>query len=644
MEYPVTYEEGFLIREIGSIATKADVAITELIANAHDAGALEVKIIIPDETENYITIEDNGCGLTHKQFEDRWLKLRYDRHKHQGSYVQFPTDNETTRRRLAFGRNGVGRHAGLCFDDSYEVETWRDGQLNKYVLEVDSGKNPIRVQSHTSKEKSGHGTKIKIIAKRNLVSESVLSDIISARFLFNPEFKVYLNGKLISLAEHPGIIKEEVINPIGDIKIKLTLIDSSMVARNSNQHGVAFWLGGRLLGDPSWNIKGNQVIDGRRSFAKRYTVIAETDDLLNYIEADWSGFKNDFSAISEISNKISAFVKTCYLELSKKEIDETRKIVIETNKEEIKELPVLARKELYDFIDQILSENPDIKIELLELAFRAAINLEKSRSGISLLYKLTHISSGDVDSVNSLLDEWCISDAMSILSEIDSRMKIIDAIERLSSDHSVDELHTLHPIIEKARWVFGPEFDTPEYSSNKGLRKTMETVFKNKYKKKNFQNSANRPDIVVGENQSISSLGLEEFDHEIKKTKKVLLIELKKGGFEIGRGEMTQAQHYVEDIYLAGVGSSQPFIKAFVVGDTIDMFASRFQVVGSSRDNSYGEVQALTYNELVRTAEARLFSLKEKIESRYEKIGSDNLLSEVLDSPAQNKLQLAPVV
>lgn len=644
MEYSVTYEEGFLIREIGSIATKADVAITELIANAHDAGALEVKIIIPDETESYITIEDNGCGLTHKQFEGRWLKLRYDRHKHQGSYVQFPTDNETTRRRLAFGRNGVGRHAGLCFDDSYEVETWRDGQLNKYVLEVDSGKNPIRVQSHTSKEKSGHGTKIKIIAKRNLVSESVLSDIISARFLFNPEFKVYLNGKLISLAEHPGIIKEEVISPIGDIKIKLTLIDSSVVARNSNQHGVAFWLGGRLLGDPSWNIKGNQIIDGRRSFAKRYTVIAETDDLLNYIEADWSGFKNDFSAISEISNKISEFVKTCYLELSKKEIDETRRIVIETNKEEIKELPVLARKELYDFIDQILNENPDIKIELLELAFRAAINLEKSRAGISLLYKLTHISSGDVDSVNSLLDEWCISDAMSILSEIDSRMKIIDAIERLSSDHSVDELHTLHPIIEKARWVFGPEFDTPEYSSNKGLRKTMETVFKNKYKKENFQNSANRPDIVVGENQSISSLGLEEFDHEIKKTKKVLLIELKKGGFEIGRGEMTQAQHYVEDIYLAGVDSSQPFIKAFVVGDTIDMFASRFQVVGSSRENSYGEVQALTYNELVRTAEARLFSLKEKIESRYEKIGSDNLLSEVLDSPAQNKLQLAPIV
>jgi signal transduction histidine kinase len=120
MEYPVTYEDGFLIREIGSIATRADVAITELIANAHDAGASQVKIIYPDEKDNLITIEDNGVGLSEEEFETRWLKLRYDRRKHQGPFVEIPQDNKLTKKRLAFGRNGVGRHAGLCFDDSYK--------------------------------------------------------------------------------------------------------------------------------------------------------------------------------------------------------------------------------------------------------------------------------------------------------------------------------------------------------------------------------------------------------------------------------------------------------------------------------------------------------------------------------------------
>ncbi len=636
-----TFEDGFLINEIGSIATKADVAITELIANAHDAGALEVKIVLPEAYNEYIIVEDNGCGLTHKQFTDRWLMLRYDRRKHQGVFVSKLATNTTTAKRLAFGRNGIGRHAGLCFNNSYEVETWRDGTSNKYTISLDSGTSPIKVDQLPSEEKQGHGTRIKTLLTKNLVSEATLSEIISARFLFNPEFKVYLNDSLVSLSEHPGVIREETINPIGSIQLKLTLIDSSVVAKNTNQHGVAFWIAGRLLGEPSWNIKGKQVIDGRRSFARRYTVIAETDDLLNHIQADWSGFRNDFTGISVISDEIALFVRTCFLELSKKDIEITRRTVLDSNKSEIIELPKLARKEILEFIDQILIESPDIKIELLEVALKAAINLEKSRSGIQLLYKLTNISPEESDSMNALLDEWCVSDAMNILSEIDTRIKIIDAIERLSSDSSVDELHTLHPLIEKARWVFGPEFDTPEYSSNKGLRTTMETVFKTKFTKGQFINSANRPDIVVGENQSISSLGLDEFHDELKLTKKVLLIELKKGGFNIGRSEMNQAVGYVEDIWHAGVGSSQPFIKAFVVGDTIDPKVSKFQEIRTNKENSIGVVQALTYYELVKSAEARLFSLKEKIESRYESINTEDLLSELTGNPTQTTLKLA---
>ena len=641
MTYSVTYEEGFLIREIGSIGTKSDIAITELIANAHDAGASKVSIIIPSDYDQYITVEDNGIGLTNSEFEQRWLKLRYDRRRHQGSFVEVPEGNEVVRKRLAFGRNGVGRHAGLCFDDSYFVETWKNGESNSYNLQLSDGSQPIKVIDSSNCQKDGHGTKIKVLVKRNLISEQELSEIISARFLFNPEFKVKINGKQVCLLEHPGIVRTHLINPIGNIKIKLTLVDSSAVSRTSNQHGVAFWLGGRLLGNPSWSIQGNQILDGRKSFAKRYTLIAESDDLLDYIEADWSGFKSDFTSLGVITNYISLFVKTCYLELSKGEIDRAKREVINIHKSDIKDLPHLARKELYDFIDQILTENPDIKPELLELAFRAAINLEKSRAGVALLHKLTSISCEDAEAVDSILQEWCVSDALSILSEIDSRIKVVEAIERLSNDHSVDELHTLHPLIEKARWVFGPEFDTPEYSSNKGLIKTMDTVFKIKHKKKNFLNSANRPDIVVGENSSLSTLGLEQFEEEIKKTKKVLLIELKKGGFKIGREEMTQAKYYVDDIWHAGVGSSRPYIKAYVVGDTIDNFTGKFETVGSDKENQYGEVHALTYSEMVRTAEARLFSLKEKIESRYKGLEQDKLLNELLATPVQESFDLA---
>ena len=36
--------------------------------------------------------------------------------------------------------------------------------------------------------------------------------------------------------------------------------------------------------------------------------------------------------------------------------------------------------------------------------------------------------------------------------------------ERLS-----DELHELQPIFEKALWIFGPDYDTIQYTSNKPL-------------------------------------------------------------------------------------------------------------------------------------------------------------------------------
>ncbi len=639
MDYSVTYEENFLIREIGTIASKADIALTELIANAHDAGASEVRIKLPSDLKGLLTVEDNGVGLTNKEFENRWLRLRYDRRKHQGIFVDTPKDSTLVRRRLAFGRNGVGRHAGLCFNDSYTVETWTKGEVNTYDLALSVGRQPIDVINHIKNQKSGHGTIIRVHVERNLIPENILSEIISARFLFNPEFKVYINGKLISLSKHPGIVKEKEIHPVGNIKIKLTLIDSAGIARTTGQHGVAFWLGGRLLGTPSWSIQGEQVLDGRRTFARRYTLIAQSDDLFDYVEADWSGFKSDFKSIALISSEISDFVKVCYLELSKNELAQTRKFVIDSQKEAINELPVLARKELYEFIDNILAENPDIKIELLELAFKAAINLEKSRSGVLLLHKLTNISSNDIEALDQFLNEWCAVDAMEILAEIDSRIKVIEAISRLSSDHSVDELHTLHPIIEKARWVFGPEFDTPEYSSNKGLRKTMELIFKKKYKKECFNNSAKRPDIVIGENSSVSALGLEEFENNIKKTKRVLLIELKKGGFTIGRQEMDQAKHYVQDIWHAGVDSTQPIIRAFVVGDTVDNRTGTFESVGVNREQNFGEVNAITYNELVRTAEARLFLLKEKISGRYENLEQDSLLEELLSTPTQGKFK-----
>ena len=81
------FEEDYLIRTLGALVHSPEIALTELVANAWDAGATMVDIFIPEDYDQKLTVEDNGTGLTKEQFEQRWMKLGYNRIKHQGKNV-----------------------------------------------------------------------------------------------------------------------------------------------------------------------------------------------------------------------------------------------------------------------------------------------------------------------------------------------------------------------------------------------------------------------------------------------------------------------------------------------------------------------------------------------------------------------------
>ncbi len=70
----VEFRSGMLIRtrlpasNPRAIANAPEVALTELVANAWDAGATEVKIIVPEDVDEYLTIEDDGTGMSERHF------------------------------------------------------------------------------------------------------------------------------------------------------------------------------------------------------------------------------------------------------------------------------------------------------------------------------------------------------------------------------------------------------------------------------------------------------------------------------------------------------------------------------------------------------------------------------------------------
>jgi hypothetical protein len=623
--YGSLFEDNYLTRGLGSIANQADVALTELVANSWDAGATEVKIIIPDKHGEKLIIEDNGIGLTSDEFQNRWMKLRYDRIKNQGKRVVFPKGVEGSR--FAYGRNGVGRHGLLCFNDEYFVSTNKKGKNISCKITTKKDNEPFVAIEIIEKKISPetHGTYLEVLVQKNLPKVDRIKEIISARFLHDPKFKIEINGSVLPLDDLEGLLDKRIIE-IEEYGITLSVwfIDSIKSAKKSRYQGIAFWQSGRLVGEPSWILGKEVVLDGRTSIAKRYTAIISTEDLSEQVKEDWSGFNNN-EIMDKVYSKVSDYIDENINVISKSTVEDTKQLIREQFSAKLKKASPLVLYEIDEIIESIHINSPKAKQESVSIAVDAIINLEQSKSGKELLEKLSKLEESDIDGLNQMLAKWTIKDALIVLNEIDRRITIIEAIRKLSQDKEVDELHILHPLITESRWLFGPEYDSAEYTSNRQLQTVIKTLFKNKAIQRNDINYHKRPDIVCIENSTLSLTGTDDFSEEsaLSTIGKILIIELKRGGFKIAKEERNQAQDYTENLI-----SSFPNAKifAYVVGDTIGDTVQHISKVGRHDE---GKIFLSTFTQLVDTAEKRLFGLRNKLSLMYDDVPGVELLNQI---------------
>lgn len=611
------FEDNYLVRSLGSITTQADVALTELVANAWDAGATEVKIFIPEEKGQLLTMEDNGTGLTHEEFRERWMKLRYNRLKHQGKDVVFP--NEVEGKRIAYGRNGVGRHGLLCFNDEYFVRTIKNGEQLEVTISSNIEGEAFVIINENLLKAEGHGTLLEVIVQKNLPSIERIRELISARFLLDPQFKIEINRKVLPLEDFDGLLDTKELITEDGIKLTLHFIDSKKAARKSIYQGIAFWQRGRLVGNPSWILGDELYIDGRTTIAKRYTVVVKSTELEDIIKEDWSGFEVNHLKTKHLYETVAKYVNEMFETVARNTIEETKAAVKNELKNKLKDASPLTIYEIDEVIESISINTPTAKQESISVAVEAIINLEKSKNGQDLLAKLSKLSEDDISGLNQLLEKWSVKDALTVLNEIDRRISIIEAVRKLSPDGTIDELHVLHPLVTESRWLFGPEYDSAEYVSNKQLQTVIKQLFKKNIIETEDTKINKRPDIVVLANDStLSVTGIEEFysDSKLVGIRNVLVIELKRGAFKISRDERNQAQGYVEDL-LRQFNHTNMIVTAYVVGDSI---ADNIQSLSTVGEGNRGKIYATTFTQLVDTAERRMFGLREKLSGMYDDV------------------------
>jgi Histidine kinase-, DNA gyrase B-, and HSP90-like ATPase len=493
----------FLHDHVGQIIDEPTVAILELVANCYDAGADRVEVAWPNLPGKTLSITDNGTGMNRKEFETRWRTLKYDRIAEQGAEVAFPS-GVPSKKRTAFGHNGKGRFSPLCFADEYQVETWKDGQCTTALVELTNGGSlPFRCSVQSEKPKSGHGTSISAIARRNILPSQAVCELIGFKFAVDPSFVVTVNNQAVKLLSLTRLSTEQVeIEGYG--RVTVYRLDPLRQERTTQLKGIAWWVNRRMVGEPSWDgLDGpGQYLDGRTVEAKRFSFVVEADTLKTETKPDWCGFKES-EKTTAVRKTVHSFITNELRGLMADDRKTLKRAAIQQNRGLIEQLPPVSRRQVGRFIDEVQEKCPSLTSKELSRTIEILGKLEQSRSGYDLLRQLVACSSKDLDTWNSLMQRWTATNAEIVLGELERRLTVLKDLQELIRDKGADELHELQPLFERGLWMFGPEYEAVEFTSNR----SMNTVVREFFQKQGVTASRSRPDFVVLPDSSIGAFG-----------------------------------------------------------------------------------------------------------------------------------------
>lgn len=622
----VWFDKNFLNKHVGRIITDWDIASIELVANAWDAGANKVEITIPIEIQGILSISDNGTGMTQSEFKNVWNSVSYDRSDHQGRLVVFPDGK--TYNRVAWGKNGKGRHAMFCFTDKYFVESTKDGKKNKFEVIRHKGFIKTKLIESIEVDPKDHGTSIYGQLKNILrLDKRIVIDLIGSKFIADPSFQIFANGEKITISKLKHIMEEfEVISKYGTIKIEL--YHTPRRGRTANQNGIAWWVNKRLVGVATWKISSGEKLDKRFRAARKYTFVVYADILEDDVEDDWSGFK-DSKRFKGVEKAVADRIKKKLQEMFAAERFKTKKVILKKYIKEIRNLPVLTRDKIGAFINEVQIKCPSLRDEELNHLIQILIKLETATSQYSLLAELSKISTDDMDTLNEILSQWKMKDAKVILKELDWRINLVKQLKGLI-EKKCDELHQLQPLFGQGLWMFGPEYDSVQFTSNETITTVIRKFFNKKFKKK----IPKRPDFVALEDKFISpyiSNGYNESDNIIR-IKKVLIVELKRGLHQVTLKDMQQTEEYALLLKEDGHIPREATIVAYVLGSSLSRLAKE-KITGDTKEIF---LYPITYNSILLTSDKILFNLRKIIEKNNVIKDEDQQIEELLQQQQLN--------
>ncbi len=234
-------------------------------------------------------------------------------------------------------------------------------------------------------------------------------------------------------------------------------------------------------------------------------------------------------------------------------------------------------------------------------------HLEESESKYSLIHRLGELKPNQLDGLDEILSDWTLDMAKVVLDEIQGRLKLLDELKRKVQDEKTDEVAELQPLFKQGLWIFGPEYETIEYTSNEGMTTVIQKLFG-----KEIKGTRNRPDFAILPDGTAGLYSLSKYDPKTGSEigiDKLIIVELKKPGITISADQKDQCWKYVKELYRKGLLKPESYVVCFPLGTQIDPL----EVEARTEKGEHVIIQPLDYQTIIQRAKSRMLKLYDKV-------------------------------
>jgi hypothetical protein len=274
---------------LGETYRSSEQALKELVDNAWDAEATEVRITLPAPmSADPIVVADNGTGMTDRELRDEYLFVANDRSTRRGSRTP-------QRNRLVKGRKGIGKFAGLMAASVMTIDTRARGLSSCVVInreelrtpQRDLEKIPLQLQTRACGIEE-HGTTItlsQLNQKLEFPRVDRLKAVLMLEYGRHAEFALYVNREAVDLADIPGTTFEysEELPHAGPVRLRFTVAEGKKPLKQS---GIVVRVGGKVIGRPTcFGLEDDAEIPEK--LLRKVYGEADADALVDDVTADW---------------------------------------------------------------------------------------------------------------------------------------------------------------------------------------------------------------------------------------------------------------------------------------------------------------------------------------------------------------------